>query len=136
MPEYQFKFTDGSTDDRRQETLNELISFMKNMEGLTLSVVTLDEDQSEKWDIDGEDSFDYQDYYGKQIVQQVQEFDTEVECLVIRNQQHLPVAMANSQSKDSPDSTTSWQGIGVEKRLRTQIASMIGLDDYQLEEPL
>jgi hypothetical protein len=127
MPEYKLKFTEETTDDRRQETLNELISFMQELQGLTMTVVTLDEEQSENWDKEGDGDFDYQDYYGKQIIQQIKAFDQEAECVVIRNNQHLPVAMANKLS--------GWQSLGVEKRLRIEVSKMIGLDDYQLEAP-
>ncbi len=135
MSEYKLKFTEEANDDSRQETLDELINFMRDMEGLTMSVVTLDAEQSTNWDKDAEGEFDYQDYYGKQIIQQIQEYDTEAECIVIRNRDHLPVAMASDGSKTSNDNT-GWQGIGIDKRLRAEIAGMIGLDDYQLEEPL
>ncbi len=133
MSEYQLKFAEEAPQDNRQETLDELIQFMRGMEGLTMSVVTLDEEQSENWDKEGE--FDYQNYYGEQIVQQILEVDTDAECIVIRNGEYLPVAMASSHSDESTD-RAAWQGIGIDKRLRTEIAGMIGLDDYDLEEPL
>ncbi len=133
MSDYQLKFTEKTPQDNRQETLNELIQFMRGMEGLTMSVVTLDVEQSENWDKEGK--FDYQNFYGEQIVQKIMEVDTNAECIVIRNSEHLPVAMASSHSDKSTD-TTTWQGIGVDKRLRTEIINMIGLDDYDLENPL
>ncbi len=133
MSEYQLKFTEETPQDNRQETLNELILFMRGMEGLTMSVVTLDVEQSENWDKEGK--FDYQNFYGEQIIQKIMEVDTNAECIVIRNSEHLPVAMASSHSDKSTD-TATWQGIGVDKRLRTEITNMIGLDDYDLENPL
>ncbi len=132
MAEYKLKFTEeAQQSDGRQETLDELINFMKVMEGLTMTVVTLDDEQSENWDKDGENDFDYQDYYGKEIIQQVQTHDPDTQCVVIRNTQQLPVAMAASHPQ-SP----GWQGIGIDKRLRSEIRDMIGLDDYELEEPI
>ncbi len=135
MSEYQLKFTEEPAEDNRQEVLDELIAFMRDMEGLTMTVVTLDTEQSDNWDKDGEGEFDYQDYYGQQIIQQIREIDADAECLVIRNQQLLPVAMASSQI-DSATGSIGWQGIGIEKRLRNEISNMIGLDDYQLEAPI
>ena len=135
MPEYKLKLTEETTADNRQETLNELLDFMREMQGLTMSVVTLDEVQSKNWDKEGESEIDYQDYYGKQIVRQIQEFDTDAECLVIRNLEQLPVALACGRSGEL-DERAAWQGIGIDKRLRKEIAQMIGLDDYQLEEPI
>ncbi len=132
MPEYKLKFTeDSQEDDGRQETLHELISFMKEMEGLTLTVISLDEEQSENWDKDDDRDFDYQDYYGREIIQQIQEYDPDAGCVVIRNANGLPVAMA-AKHVDGP----GWQGIGVDRRLRNEVGSMIGLDDYELEEPI
>jgi len=118
-------------DDGKQETLDELINFMKDMEGLTMTVITLDSEQSDNWDKDGEKDFDYQDYYGKEIVQQIQEHDPDASCIIIRNSQSQPVAMA-AKFPDNP----GWQGIGIDIRLRTEIRNMIGLDDYELDEPI
>ncbi len=132
MAEYKLKLTEeAQQSDGRQETLDELINFMKAMESLTMTVVTLDPEQSENWDKDDENSFDYQDYYGKEIIQQIQTHDPDTQCVVIRNIQQLPVAMA-ARHPDSP----GWQGIGIDKRLRNEIRDMIGLDDYELEEPI
>ncbi len=132
MAEYKLKFTEEAQEsDGRQETLDELINFMKAMEDLTMTVVTLDDEQSENWDKDGESNPDYQDYYGKEIIQQIQTHDPDTHCVVIRNAQQQPVAMAAKHLE-----TPGWQGIGIDKRLRTEIRNMIGLDDYELEEPI
>ncbi|MDP7155143.1 MAG: hypothetical protein QF493_11590 [Rhodospirillales bacterium] len=132
MPEYKLRFTDETQEsDGRQETLNDLINFMKEIEGLTMTVVTLDDEQSENWDKDDKSDFDYQDFYGREIIQQIQTQDPDTACVVIRNAQQQPVAMA-AKSPEDP----GWQGIGIDVRLRTDIRNMIGLDDYELEEPL
>ena len=132
MAEYKLKFTEeAQEDDGKQETLDELISFMKEMQGLTMTVITLDDEQSENWDKDGKDDIDYQDYYGKEIIQQIQQHDPEASCVVIRNAQLQPVAMAAQFPEGS-----EWQGIGIDSRLRSEIRNMIGLDDYDLEEPI
>jgi len=132
VTEYKLKFTEETAEsDGKQETLDELIYFMKEMEGLTMTVITLDDEQSENWDKDGQDDFDYQDYYGKEIIQQIQQHDPEARCVIIRNSQQLPLAMA-ANHPDQP----GWKGIGIDSRLRTNIRNMIGLDDYELEEPL
>ncbi len=132
MAEYKLKFTEEAQQgDGRQETLNELLDFMKAMEGLTMTVVTLDDEQSANWDKDGENDFDYQDYYGKEVIQQIQTHDPDAQCVVIRNTMLLPVAMA-ANHPEGP----GWQGIGIDKRLRAEIRDMVGLDDYDLEEPI
>ena len=132
MAEYKLRFTDETQEsDSRQETLDDLIDFMREMEGLTMTVVTLDDEQSENWDKDDKDDFDYQDYYGREIIQQIQTQDSATACVVIRNARQQPVAMAVKYSGDP-----GWRGIGIDVRLRTDIKNMIGLDDYELEEPL
>lgn len=132
MAEYKLKFTEETPQSEgKQETLDELIHFMKQMEGLTMTVITLDDAQSENWDKDGKDEFDYQDYYGKEVIQQIQQQDPDARCVIIRNAQQLPVAMA-AKYPEQP----GWQGIGIDIRLRTDIRNMMGLDDYELEEPI
>ncbi len=132
MSDYKLNLTEEPLEDEgRKETLDELISFMKDMEGLTMTVITLDNEQSTNWDRDGDDDFDYQDYYGKEIIQQIQQHDPEARCIIIRNSQLQPVAMA-AKYPENPD----WQGIGIDSRLRTEIRNMIGLDEYELEAPI
>lgn len=132
MAEYKLKFTEENQDnDGKQETLDELIHFMKEMEGLTMTVITLDDEQSENWDKGGKDDFDYQDYYGKEVIQQIKQHNPEARCVIIRNAQQQPVAMAAKYPGE-----TSWQGIGIDIRLRTDVRNMIGLDDYDLDEPI
>lgn len=122
MPEYKLKFTDE--DESRQRTLNELHVFINAMDNRPLSVTTLNQEQSEHWDQDGE--IDYQDEYGHQIVEQIT--DNETETLIIRNFIGLPVALA------ALDSTNSWQAIGIDKRLRLEIATTLQMDKIELEE--
>jgi len=131
MSGYKLNLEEPPEDDGKQETLDELISFMKEMEGLTMTVITLDNEQSMNWDKDGDDDFDYQDYYGKEIIQQIQQHDPDARCIVIRNVQQQPVAMAAKHPEES-----GWQGIGIDSRLRTEIRNMIGLDEYELDEPI
>jgi hypothetical protein len=132
MAEYKLKFTEeGTEDEGRQETLNELIDFMRQMEGLSMSVVTLDDTQSINWDKEGDDEPDYQDQYGAEIIRQVQSYG-DTDSVVVRNTQHLPVALAMSH----PDGAGGWQGIGIDKRLRGEIAQMMALDEDDLDQPM
>ncbi len=132
MAEYKLRFTEETQEsDGRRETLDELINFMKAMEGLTMTVITLDDEQSENWDKDNKDDFDYQDYYGREIIQQIQTQHPDTGCVIIRNAQEQPVAMAAKYPEDP-----GWQGIGIDIRLRTDIRNRIGLDDYELEDPV
>jgi len=115
MPEYKLKFTEERKEENesRQRTLDELHSFITAMDGRPLAVVTLDKQQSALWDQDGD--IDYQDAYGRQIVDQVN--DGVTETLVIRSYDGLPVALA------ALDEGAGWQGIGIDQRLRLQIAT-------------
>jgi len=121
MPEYQLKFTEETegNDESRQRTLDDLHVFITAMDGRPLAVVTLDKEQSELWDQDGD--IDYQDEYGRQIVEQVT--DGVTETLVIRNSEGLPVALATLDGNDG------WQGIGIDKRLRFEIATAMQNDE-------
>ncbi len=126
MPEYQLKFTDEvDEDDSRQRTLNEITEFIAEMYDRPLAIITLDAEQTANWDEEGD--IDYQDEYGRQIVAQVS--DGETEALIIRNMEGLPVALA-SQGVDG-----GWQGLGIEKRLRLEIAAIMHIDDSQLADP-
>jgi len=123
MPEYQLKFTDETTEEEesRQRTLDELHTFIATMDGRPLAVVTLDKEQSELWDQDGD--IDYQDAYGCQIVRQID--DSITETLVIRNYQGLPVALA------AQGENCGWQGLGIDKRLRVEIATIMQNDEME-----
>jgi len=122
MPEYRLQFTETEQEDEsRQRTLGELHAFIATMDGRPLAVVTLDEAQSELWDRDGD--FDYQDAYGRQIIDQVTDGITET--LVIRNGDGLPVALA------ALDEDAGWQGIGIDKRLRFEIAAAMLNDETE-----
>lgn len=125
MPEYQLNFTEGAEDDAegRQRTLDELTAFVATMDGRPLAVVTLDAEQSAQWDLEGD--LDYQDAYGRQIVEQVS--DGVTETLVIRNCEGLPVALGVLAEG------IGWQGIGIDKRLRFEIAVMLQNDETELE---
>ena len=126
MPEYELKFTDENEEteeESRQRTLDELNAFAATMDGRPLAVVTLDEEQSALWDQDGD--IDYQDAFGRQIIAQVS--DGETETLVIRNCHGLPVALA------AVDESSGWQGIGIDERLRFEIATMLQNDETELE---
>ena len=68
MPEYKLKFTEPE-NDLRQRTLDDISAFVKAMYGRELAVVTLDRAQSAQWD--GEGAFDYQEYYGQEIINQI-----------------------------------------------------------------
>ena len=124
MPEYQLKFSDEEDDDAsRQRTLDELHLFIATMDGRPLAVVTLDKQQSAQWDEDGD--IDYQDAYGRQIIEQVS--DSETETLVIRNCDGLPVALA------ALNGSSGWQGIGIDERLRFEIAVTLQNDETEFE---
>ena len=125
MPEYQLKFSEDADieEETRERTLDELRAFITAMDGRTLAVVTLDEEQSALWDRDGD--IDYQDAYGRQIVEQVS--DGETETLVIRNCDGLPVALA------ALDGSAGWQGLGVDERLRFEIATMMQNDETEFD---
>jgi hypothetical protein len=125
MSEYQLNFTEGEDDDAegRQRTLDELTAFVATMDGRSLAVVTLDQEQSAQWDLEGD--VDYQDAYGRQIVEQVS--DGVTETLVIRNCEGLPVALGVLAEG------VGWQGIGIDKRLRFEIAVMLQNDETELE---
>lgn len=122
MPEYKLKLSEEE-DDLRQETLDELSAFAAAMDGRPLAVVTLDAEQSEQWDQEGD--IDYQDEYGRQIVAQVN--DGVTETLVVRNADGLPVALAAKHAD------AGWQGIGVDERLRFEVATMLQIDETELE---
>jgi len=120
MAEYKLKFLDPDfippeEEAERQKTLDELSAFIDTMRGRPLAGVTLDETQSAQWDQKGE--VDYQDHYGREIVRQVD--DGETEALVIHNVQGLPLAMAFKSDG------AGWQGIGVDERLREIVAGML-----------
>ena len=122
MPEYRLQFTEAEQeDDSRQRTLDELHAFIATMDGRPLAVVTLDEEQSTLWDRDGD--IDYQDAYGRQIIDQITDGITET--LVIRNGDGLPVALA------ALDEDAGWQGIGIDKRLRFEIATRMRNDETE-----
>ncbi|MCU7839367.1 MAG: hypothetical protein KZQ94_08310 [Candidatus Thiodiazotropha sp. (ex Troendleina suluensis)] len=125
MSEYRLKFTEGTDqeDESRQRTLDELNDFIKTMDGRPLAIVTLDKEQSILWDQEGE--IDYQDAYGLQIIEQVTDGITET--LVIRSCEGLPVALA-AQNEE-----TGWQGIGIDKRLRFEIATALQNDEGEFE---
>lgn len=123
MPEYKLTFTEEEVEDSRQQTLDEIAAFTQQMDGRPLAIVTLDAEQSLLWDQEGE--IDYQDQFGRAITRQVT--DGETETLVIRNAEGLPVALA------ALDENAGWEGIGVDKRLRFEVATMLQIDETVLE---
>ena len=124
MSEYKLNLTEETEDESRRRTLNELQVFIKAMDYRPLSVTTLDQEQSQNWDQEGE--IDYQDAYGRQIVAQIT--DKETETLIIRNIEGLPVALA------ALDQAKNWRAIGIDKRLREEIAGMLKMDQIEFED--
>lgn len=122
MPDYQLKF-EADEDDSRERTLNEISAFIDEMYDRPVAIVTLDTEQSANWDQEGD--IDYQDEYGRQIVAEAS--DGATEALIIRNMQGLPIALA-AQGTDG-----GWQGLGIEKRLRLEIAAIMHIDESQLD---
>lgn len=122
MAEYQLKFSEED-DESRQRTLDELHAFIAKMNERPLAVVTLDKEQSALWDQDGD--IDYQDEYGRQIIDQVN--DGVTETLVIRNCDGLPVVLA------ALDCDAGWQGIDIDKRLRFEIATTMQNDETEFD---
>ena len=122
MAKYQLNLSE-SDDESRQKTLDELTGFVHQMNTDSLTVITLDEEQSTHWDQEG--GFDYQDYYGQQIIDQSAE--EENDSLVIRNAQRLPVALAMRFQN------AGWRGIGVDVRLRKEIEVLLHIDEAELE---
>ncbi len=124
MAEYQLRFSEEEEDDdSRRKTLDELGAFATAMDGRPLAVVTLDAEQSALWDEEGE--IDYQDQFGREITSQVS--DGVTETLVIRNALGLPVALA------ALNEAAGWQGVGIDKRLRFEVATMLQIDETELE---
>lgn len=124
MPEYQLKFAEtAEEDDSRQRTLDELHTFIAAMDSRPLAVVTLNKEQSMLWDQDGD--IDYQDAYGRQIIDQIT--DGVTETLVIRECGGLPVALAALAGE------AGWQGVGIDKRLRFEIATMMQNDETEFD---
>ncbi|MES9862956.1 MAG: hypothetical protein ABW157_09435 [Candidatus Thiodiazotropha sp. LLP2] len=123
MAEYQLKLSEHDIEDTRTQTMDEIFQFINSMDGRPLAVITLDSEQSMLWDQEGE--VDYQDNYGRQIIAQVSDGITET--LVIRNIDGLPVALASLHNLEG------WQGIGIDKRLRFEIASMLMNDETEFE---
>lgn len=125
MPKYQLTFTEETHDGdaSRQRTFDELHAFAASMDNRPLAIVTLDQEQSARWDEDGR--IDYQQEYGQQIIAQIADGSTET--LVIRNCDGLPVALA------ALGENTGWQGIGIDKRLRFEIATMLQNDETEFD---
>ncbi len=121
MPEYQLKFTEE--DESRQRILNELLMFINIMDNRPLAVTTLTKEQSENWDKEGD--IDYQDAYGRQIIEQFN--DDITETLIICDFNALPVALA------ALDNKKSWQAIGIDKRLRVEIASVLKIEYIEFD---
>ena len=123
MPEYQLKFTDEQDDfeESRQQTMAELHEFIAAMDDLPSSTSILGSEYFILWDQEGD--IDYQDAYGREIIAQIS--DNITETLVIRNTDGLPVALAALHEE------AGWQGLGIDKRLRFEIATMIQNDETE-----
>jgi hypothetical protein len=122
MTKYRLNLIE-SDDASRQKTLDELTGFAHQMDKNSLTVVTLDEEQSANWDQEG--GFDYQDYYGQEIISQ--NAGEENDSLVIRNAEYLPVALAMRFE------SAGWRGIGVDVRLRKEVEAILQIDESALE---
>ncbi len=122
MAKYPLNLSE-SDDESRQQTLDELTGFVRQMNTDSLTVITLDEEQSTNWD--QQDGFDYQDYYGQQIINRLA--GEENDSLVIRNAQRLPVALAMRFEN------AGWRGIGVDVRLRKEIEIILQINEDDLE---
>jgi hypothetical protein len=122
MEKYKLRLTE-SDDDSRQKTLDELTEFVFQMKGQPLTVITLDAEQSVNWDKDGE--VDYQNYYGQEIINQL--VGEENNCLVIRNLEQFPVALAMRSGG------ANWGAVGVDIRLRNEIKEALQIDESGLE---
>ncbi len=124
MAEYRLRLDPQEEEDEsRRRTLDEISAFAAKMDGRPLAVVTLDAEQSELWDQEGE--IDYQDEFGREITRQVS--DGVTETVVIRDVNGLPVALA------ALDEEAGWQGLGIDKRLRLEVATMLMIDEDELE---
>ena len=123
MAEYRLRITEEEVDDSRERTLEELYGFIREMDGRPLAVVTLDREQSLRWDEEGET--DYQDAYGRRIVRQVADGITET--LLIRDSDGLPLALA------AVDPVGGWRGLGIDKRLRGEIAVALRNDEAEFD---
>jgi hypothetical protein len=122
MAKYQLNLSE-SDDESRQKTLDELTGFVRQMNTDALTVITLDEEQSTNWDQEG--GFDYQDFYGQEIIGQLA--GEENDSLVIRNIQRLPVALAMRFEN------AGWRGIGVDVRLRKEVEGSLQINEEELE---
>ncbi|MES9939470.1 MAG: hypothetical protein ABW104_15525 [Candidatus Thiodiazotropha sp. 6PLUC2] len=123
MAEYRLKFSEDPIEESRHRTMDEIHQFIRLMDGKPLAVVTLDDKQSDLWD--SEEEVDYQDQYGQQIVNQVSDGTTET--LLIRNSNGLPLALGVINH------THGWQGIGIDKRLRFEVARMFQADETEFD---
>lgn len=126
MAKYKLRFLESqytqTQEQQRQETLVEIDTFIRLMHGRALAVVTLDDTQSTQWDQTGE--FDYQDYYGQEIINQVTDGTTET--LIIRNAKGLPVALASRNPQGQ------WQGLGIIEPLRQEVLGRVDFREQEL----
>ncbi|MEN8132641.1 MAG: hypothetical protein ABFS45_21165 [Pseudomonadota bacterium] len=126
MTKYKLRFLEPqytqTQQQQRQETLAEIDAFIRSMYGRTLAIVTLDDTQSTQWDQVGE--FDYQDYFGQEIINQVSNGTTQT--LIIRNDKGLPVALASRNPQGQ------WRGLEIIEPLRQEVLSMINFQEQEL----
>jgi len=123
MPEYRLNLSDEDPEEvTRQKTLREIHAFIESMNNRALAVATLNEEQSQLWDEEGD--VDYQDEFGRQIIQQLGNDGSET--LLIRSEEGLPLALASRGEQ-------GWQGLGIDKRLRPEIASLLQSSETEFE---
>lgn len=124
MPEYRLNLTEDDPEEiSRQRTLQEIHQFIANMDGRPLAIATLNAEQSRLWDDQGD--IDYQDAFGRQIIKEISG-DGSSETLVIRSCQGLPLALAARGDR-------GWQGLGIDRRLRSEIAPLLQNDENDFE---
>lgn len=122
MKEYKLNLS-NLEEESKQQAIDDITQFIKQMDMEDMLVVTLTAEQSNCWDEEGD--IDYQDEYGQQIIQQID--DDTIQSLLIRNIQQLPVALAIRNNNGG------WQAIGIAKKLRHDFAGLFNIDDENLE---
>ncbi|MBT4836739.1 MAG: hypothetical protein HON94_05275 [Methylococcales bacterium] len=123
MAEYKLNLSEDPEEETKQKVIDEISQFIGQMDLTSMIVVTLTDEQSSCWDEEGD--IDYQDQYGQQIIQQLD--DEESDSLLIRNSQNLPVALAVMNENGG------WQAIAIDKRLRQGFVEALTVAEEELE---
>ena len=123
MAEYKLNLSEDPEEETKQKVSDEISQFIGQMDLTSMIVVTLTDEQSSCWDEEG--AIDYQDQYGQQIIQQLD--DEESDSLLIRNSQNLPVALAVMNENGG------WQAIAIDKRLRQGFVEALTVAEEELE---